>query len=34
MISKKAPAFLGTLPGEGGGGRGKGGAGVDTPVPG
>jgi hypothetical protein len=27
MISKKAPAFLGTPPGEGGGGRGKGGAG-------
>ena len=24
MISKKAPAFLGTPPGEGGGGRGKG----------
>jgi hypothetical protein len=27
MISKKAAAFLGTPPGEGGGGRGKGGAG-------
>jgi hypothetical protein len=27
MISKKAPAFLGTPPGEGGGGWGKGGAG-------
>ena len=26
MISKKAPAFLGTPPGEGGGGGGKGGA--------
>jgi hypothetical protein len=28
MISKKAPAFLGTPPGEGGGGGGKGGAAV------